>query len=179
MRLHLYRGFSLFELLITLSIVIILLLVVVPNEKHFITKSQDEVLSQQMLRAIYLARNEAVARSTTVTLCPSEDLKTCSGDWLRGYIILADNKVLAAFQNVTNQGAIHWRSFPNGRENLKFSGLGNAEVENGTFWYCENTESNAHWAIVMSQSGRARLEQPDAAGKVLDSNGNELPCFSF
>ena len=31
-----------------------------------------------------------------------------------------------------------------------------SNVENGTFWYCLSGEKKPRWAIVISQSGRAR-----------------------
>jgi type IV fimbrial biogenesis protein FimT len=172
-----HTGFSLFELLITLTIIIILLAAAIPSEKMFIIKSQDEVMSQQLLRAIYLARSEAMTRAETVTLCESADLKTCSGDWLQGYIITTNDTSISTYQNVTHQGVIHWRTFPKGRKELTFLASGLTEIENGTFWYCPTTTSKAHWAIVMSQSGRARLELPDASGSIVDSSGNELECY--
>jgi type IV fimbrial biogenesis protein FimT len=171
-----YYGFSLFELLIAMTIIIILLVIAIPNESLFIQKSQDEVMSQQLLRAIYLARSEAISRSETVTLCESADLKTCSGEWLQGYIIATDNTLISTYQNATHMGAIHWRTFPKGRKVLTFLASGLSEIENGTFWYCPTAESKAHWAIVISQSGRARLELPNAAGTIVDSDGNELEC---
>lgn len=169
-------GFSLLELLITLIIIIILLAMSLPNEKIFINKSQDEVMSQQLLRAIYLARSEAITRNTTVTLCKSADSKTCSGDWLNGYIISTNDAILSVYSNVTAQGVIHWRVFPNGRDRLTFFPSGLADIENGTFWYCNAPQAKARWAIVLSQSGRARLELPNEEGNICDSSGNELPC---
>lgn len=170
------KGFSLFEALIVLTIIIILIAVTVPNEKLFISKSQDEVMSQQLLRAIYLARSEAMTRSQTVTLCASVDDKTCSGDWIQGYIIATNDQRISVYRNVTNQGMINWRTFPKGRKELTFLATGFTEIENGTFWYCPNHDAKAQWAIVMSQSGRARLELPDATGSIVDSSGNELEC---
>jgi type IV fimbrial biogenesis protein FimT len=170
------RGFSLLELLITLVIIIIFLAMSVPNAKIFINKSQDEVMSQELLHAIYFARSEAITRNTTVTLCKSIDSKSCSGDWLNGYIIATNDQVLSVYHNVTTQGMIHWRGFPNGYDHLTFFPSGLTDIQNGTFWYCVEAQSKAHWAIVLSQSGRARLELPDASGNIVDSSGSELPC---
>jgi type IV fimbrial biogenesis protein FimT len=171
------QGFSLVELLITLMISLILLAMAIPSEKIFLAKSQDEVMSQQLLRAIYLARSEAITRNTTVILCKSNDFKSCSGDWLQGYMIIANDKLLSTYQNTTTEGIIHWRGFPSGRDSLHFLSSGMVDVQNGTFWYCPDIQSKAHWAIVISQSGRARLELPDANGNIFDSNGNELSCM--
>ena len=164
------------ELLITLTIVSIFLGMAFPNEKLFLEKSYSDVMSQQLLHAIYLARSEAITRNEAVTLCKSIDLKNCSGDWLRGYMIKTNDELLAHYQNVTTQGTIHWRGFPNGKETLIFFPSGLTDIQNGTFWYCPYSLAKASWAIVVSQSGRARLELPDASGSIVDSSGNELPC---
>jgi type IV fimbrial biogenesis protein FimT len=169
------NGFTLLELLVTIAIAMILLLNAIPNESIFITKSQDEVMSQQLLRAIYLARSEAIARGVSIMLCSSADLKTCSGNWLQGYIVKTNENIISTYQNVTTVGKVNWRLFPKGREDLKFLPSGFLDVENGTFWYCSPDSAKPHWAIVMSPSGRARIELPNEAGDIVDSH-SQLLC---
>ncbi|MBV8801948.1 MAG: GspH/FimT family protein [Gammaproteobacteria bacterium] len=175
MRVHL-QGFSLIELLVVVVIIVIFLAMSIPSEKIFVDKSQQEVMSQQFLRAIYLARSESITLNENVTLCKSNDLKNCVGDWLQGYIIKTNDRLLMHYQNVTSQGIIHWRSFPNGKDSLTFFPSGMTDIQNGTFWYCRSSLTKASWAIVISQSGRARLELPDASGVIVDSSGAELSC---
>lgn len=158
------KGFSLSELLIVLSILIILLVVTVPSQSIFFKKTQEQIIRSQLFHAIQIARNEAMVRGVRVTLCKSDDLKTCGGDWRNGYIMHANAKLLFVFQNTNNDGKIYWRAFPKNREDLLFLPTGATHSENGTFWYCQKT--HLRWAIIISQSGRVRIVYPDKNGNV-------------
>jgi type IV fimbrial biogenesis protein FimT len=156
-------GFSLLELLITLSIVFVLLMATVPELKNFFNQSKNQVISDQLLRAIHLARSEAISRGQAVTLCASSDGKHCQDDWLKGYILQTiNNNVLYFFSNPKMAGTLHWRVF-NGKENnvLRFFPTGSTDFENGTFWYCDQATHTAQWAIAIIQSGRTRKFYPD------------------
>ena len=157
-------AFSLIELLITLSIIIILLAITLPSEKLFFNNTVDQLAAYQLLRAIQLARQEAMVRGSKVTLCQSQDARNCGGDWRDGYIIQANQKTLFSFKS---KAFIHWRAFPKTRTDLQFLPNGMTYAENGTFWYCD--QDKVRWAIVISQSGRARMVWPDKWGKVAAS----------
>ena len=163
------NGFSLIELLMVLSIIIGIMIFIVPSQKLFLTRGQDQVLRSQLLHAILLTRDEAIAKSEIMTLCASQDSKQCSGTWSQGYIIYSSQKVIAVFHNNEfDQGRIHWRAFPNDRNDLQFLSSGLPNSENGTFWYCAKDAKNPSWAIAVSQSGRARLMMPNEAGVIED-----------
>lgn len=158
-----YKGFSLLEVLVTFSIILILLVLAIPSQETVITRTQDHVISSQLLRAIQLTRSEAITRGTTVTLCKSRDQTHCGGTWQEGYIVHENNHLLFAFHNIKNKGTLKWRAFPNQDDDLQYLSTG-VSKENGSFWYCQNTK--AHWAIVISQSGRARMVYPDKNGNL-------------
>lgn len=169
-------GFSLIELLITLSIAIILFAVAIPLFKFFFIKSTDQVMSLQLFRAINLARSEALASGQSVTLCKSANQQTCIGEWKEGYLIHSGNKILYVFHTATNDGILHWRAFPKSREDLQFLPSGFSRAENGSFWYCHSGATNASWAIVISQTGRARMVYPNKMGNVEIENSTPLKC---
>lgn len=159
------EGFSLPELLITLAIVILLSAFILPTYKIFIVKSQAQVLSVQLLRALNLARSEAMLRGVAMTLCGSVNHVSCTGDWQAGQIIFVDEKqdgvvidkehVAYVFDAVAREGMLRWRSAL-GRSYLQLRPTGDT-FDNGTFWYCARQEKTPRWAIVISQSGRPRL----------------------
>lgn len=150
-------GYTLIEMLITLTIASILLVIVIPNQHFLWQRSQHVVLSEQLLQAINLTRHTAIVEQITTTLCPSDNQHTCSGSWDAGYIIKTQANTLRAFTNVPHQGKLHWRSFPANHNALVFTETGATAFENGTFWYCEPDATSASFAIVVSQMGRARL----------------------
>lgn len=157
------NGISLLEVLVTLSIIGILLALTIPAQELFLNRTQDHVISSQLFHAIQLARTQAITRGKTVSLCKSSTQTTCGGTWQQGYIMHDDNQLLFAFSNIKNKGNLHWRAFPGYSTELQFLSTG-ASKENGTFWYCLNAK--VRWAIVISQSGRARIVNPDKNGKI-------------
>lgn len=169
-------GFSLLEILITFLIAIILLTITIPSQKFFLTKSIADVMRLQLLQAIHLTRHEAMLRREVVTLCQSSNQQTCVGHWQDGYIILANEKIIYSFLNVAKQGELYWRAFPKYQTQLHYLPSGALKAENGTFWYCLPAAKNPSWAIVLSQSGRAREVVPDQQGKVVVDTDKEIYC---
>ena len=87
-------GFTLIELMVTISILAILLGIGVPSFRTMIEESRIRSVSTDIVRALELARSEAVKRGTPITLCASSDQATCSGTWVNGWLV-KDNAVAA------------------------------------------------------------------------------------
>lgn len=179
MRNGITRGYSLLEIVIVLAIMSILTMMTIPSEKDRLQKSHVDMIKLQLLRAILLAHNEAMIRKKIVTLCHSRDQKTCSGEWSDGYIITADQEVIFSFLNPSVQGKILWRAFPVNQTQLDFLPSGASKAENGSFWYCLPSAKSPSWAIVMSQSGRAREVIPEQQGELLKKGERPYACQSL
>ena len=85
-------GLTLIELLITVVVLAILLTLVVPNIRDTIARNRIAGTANDIITAINLARNEAVSRSTTVSVCPTgnSDFSCSSGGWNGGWIVWQD-----------------------------------------------------------------------------------------
>lgn len=83
------RGFTLIELMVTISVLAILLGIAVPSFKDVLLGSTLTSHANNLIAAINLARGEALKRNVSVTLCASSDGSTCagSGGWEQGWII--------------------------------------------------------------------------------------------
>lgn len=171
-----HYGFNLLELLIALSIISILVVIMLPSFSKFYQKSQANALSSQLLRAIQLSRSVAVTQQAKTIMCGSLDQKTCSSDWRKGYIILNENGVVFKFQGIVKNSVLHWRAFPFYLKALEFLSSGLPNFQNGTFWYCMSGSKNPFWAIMLSQSGRARLVRPSESGVIEDEKHQLLAC---
>lgn len=141
-------------------------MIVLPNQTFLWKRTTNSVLSEQLLQAIDLARLTAIAEHEQTTVCHSADQKTCSGEWRNGYIVQTNTRVVYAFQNTEQPGQLYWRSFPANQPTLVFSATGQTMFENGTFWYCEDHATQPSFAIVISQTGRARLVSPNKEGNM-------------
>lgn len=103
MRTEFTAGFTLVELLVTLSVASIILTLAVPGFQAMIRENRMAANSSQLLTALNLARSEAIKRGLQVTLCkanavvtpPSCDDTACnagtgSGCWEKGWLLFAD-----------------------------------------------------------------------------------------
>lgn len=71
-------GFSLLELMVTLTVAAILLLIAVPSFRDAIHRNQVSSASNALLAGLSYARTEAINRSQLVSMCPSSDGTSCT-----------------------------------------------------------------------------------------------------
>lgn len=87
-------GFTLIELMVTISILAILLGIGVPSFRATIEGNRIATVTNDLVGALQFARSEAIKRSTNVVLCSSSDQASCSGSWVDGWV--ARNEAAAA-----------------------------------------------------------------------------------
>lgn len=81
-------GFSLIELMVTLSIAVILLGVAVPNFRTLIQNQQMTTTVNDLFAAINLTRAEAIQRGRRVDLVPAD---ADGKGWATGWIVFVDD----------------------------------------------------------------------------------------
>lgn len=169
------KGFSLIELIIVFSVLAILFVISIPAFNDYLQDTKEQTLSTQLLQAMETARSESTTRKKTIKLCKSVDQKTCSGDWLDGFIVADNKEVIFSFHNEPMKGKLQARLFPVGKDYLEFPPDSNFK-QNGTFWFCPPKSTDPVWAIIINQGGRARAAEKDKNGKILDGDGKTLGC---
>ena len=93
MNIQSQRGFTLYELLITLLIVGIVLALGVPNLRDFTANSRISTAANELHSSFMLARSEAARSKTIVTIFASSDSLSdanCGGTFNQGWIIFTD-----------------------------------------------------------------------------------------
>jgi type IV fimbrial biogenesis protein FimT len=83
------RGFTLIELIVTITIVGILLALAAPSFGEASLGSKLAATANRLLASATLARSEAIKRNASMTLCASADGANCaaSGGWEVGWIV--------------------------------------------------------------------------------------------
>ena len=91
-RVAMAQGFTLIELMVTLSVAAILLTVGVPSFQEFIASNRLTSEINSFTAYLNLARSEAIKSGGRVTLCASSNGTSCatSGGWEQGYLIYRD-----------------------------------------------------------------------------------------
>jgi len=163
------RGLTLVELVTTLAVAGVGLAVVVPSWSALTSRSQITTTANQLLTHLRYARNEAVSRNSPVSLCPSDNGTTCSGDtsgWQRGYIVFGDTdgdrkrsagEPLLQVQDA-QAGKLRIHS-TKARPAVRYRPDGAAWSTNTTFSICLGDDTAANRAVVLYGSGRARVDR--------------------
>ncbi|MCG8370159.1 MAG: GspH/FimT family pseudopilin [Proteobacteria bacterium] len=158
------RGFTLYELLMTVVLVAVLVSVGVPGFSAVLARNRQVVEINSLSHAIHLARKESIVHRRVVTLCPSADGRDClaTTDWSAGWIVFrnADRDVPAAVDPgetiiLTHAVADRIRISSNRRSYSLRSTLKRAT--NGTLVVCDARGRVAPRALVVSFTGRPRV----------------------
>jgi len=95
MKKRLENGFTLYELMITLTIVGVILTLGVPNLAEFTANSRLTSTANDLHASFQMARSESARAKTNITICASADAlsgnPSCGGTWDQGYIVFVDD----------------------------------------------------------------------------------------
>jgi len=96
------RGYTLIELMLTLTVLSVLIGLAVPSFRDMVRNNRITAQTNEFIGALNYARSEALKRSNPVTACASADGVTCSGvnDWSTGWIVFADTNANGILDNV-------------------------------------------------------------------------------
>ena len=93
------QGFTLIELMVTVSLVGILLAFAIPSLRDMVSNDRVTSNSNEFVTSLSLTRSEAVKRGSRVTMCRSSNGTSClgAGDWQVGWVIFVDENNDGAF----------------------------------------------------------------------------------
>ncbi|MFK3649361.1 GspH/FimT family pseudopilin [Lysobacter enzymogenes] len=81
------RGFTLLELLITISVAAVLLSLALPNFRQALRSNRVSTSTNEYLGALTLARTEARVTLFGGNVCASKDGSKCEGSWSDGVMV--------------------------------------------------------------------------------------------
>ena len=170
-------GFTLIELITTLSIASILLAIGVPSFQTLTQNSRMTATVNTIAVQLNLARSEAVKRKTRIIMCPSSDGLDCEDTiiWDEGIIMFTDNNKNGhldpgedLLKHTNAQPKSIRISTTVGRKKAVYDANGFSMGNNVTFTFCDITEQTDPKAVIVSNSGRARISPTNSQGDPLD-----------
>lgn len=178
------HGFTLIELMVTLSVAAILLTIAVPNYQTFIQDSRLTAQINSFVTVMTLAKSEAIKRSSPVTVCPSVAGVACTGGktWSNGWLMFADpngDGVVDAGEEILQVGA----ALPGGNTltsknqvRVRFTADGFSSGFFDTFTLCDSRGAADARGVVLSNQGRIRRAQDSDNDGIEDVGGVALTC---
>ncbi len=165
-------GFTLIELIIVLAIASILFRFAMPAFQNLIANSRMTTQINTMITSFNLARSEAVKRHDTVVLCPNNEGRCAKlPHWHNGWLIfvdkdfdreLDDGEEIIYIEGAKKEIEITSSRY---RRRVVFRNLGSSAGSNASFIFCDHRGSSKARAIVLSNSGRARIAAKKSDGK--------------
>jgi prepilin-type N-terminal cleavage/methylation domain-containing protein len=168
------RGFTLLEVLMTLSVSFILLMLVNVGWSHLLQQEQDRYLLRLIARSLTVAQQTALAQSIKIawTYTNTELLVFADTD---NSGELSDANTLFRQERVNwHGGQLHVRAYPHYRAYLQFAPDLKQQADNATVWYCR--QATARWALIINKWGHLLERLPDGQGQLTDSRGAKLRC---
>lgn len=182
-------GFTLVELIVSVTVLGILLGMAVPQFTDFLRNSRRAAVLNELVGSLTLARTEAIRRGVTVSMCKTVDGTACvsgAGDtWAAGWLIFVNSDSddppvfdvgetdlrvrTEADAGYTIQPSVDVTNF------ITFNADGSV-TSAGTFTYCDARGTGRARAVVINAVGRTRLSRDTNGDGVEEDDAGALVC---
>lgn len=164
-------GYSLLELLMTVTLAALVLTLGLPSFGRLAADKRLQVETNALFHGVHLARKASIVRRRVVSLCPSADGRACdaAADWSRGWIVFADADRDEPPQVDPGEDILRVHEVDERvrvTANRRAFTLRSTELRatNGTFVVCDRGGRAEPRALVVSYTGRPRAAREDSRG---------------
>ncbi len=172
-------GFTLGELMMTLTVAGVTLALAIPNFQTITRNNRQATSVNQLVSAMHLARSEAVTRNMQVTLCPSTDGAACGDGWENGWIVFPDrdqDRVVDAGEDILSSATpADSLSLESGEfaDSITFRPNGRAmaddfDANSGSFTFCDPRGAEFARVVQIGPTGQPTVPH--------DTSGLDLEC---
>ena len=168
------RGFTLVELMIAMTVMVILM-VAAPSFVTLIKNNRQTIQVNTLLLAMTAARDEAIKRNGSVSVCQTDDGVECTDSgWSDGWMIFADDDtegqvddddtILQVFPGLDEETTLTTDDFP---DYIAFIGDGTASSA-GSFTMCDDRGANHAVSLCVAATGRVTSAYDNCAGETIE-----------
>jgi len=174
--LHPRRGFTLIELIVSVTVAGILAAIAVPAFSNFVQNDRDVAQVNSLVESLNYARGEAVKRDASVTVCPANAAGTaCSGgaNWYGGWVVVDSNPADPPLQSVPPLAGSNTITATGSTTGITFisSGLVTPSALT-TFAVCD--PRGAAYALEVEVNSTGRVAASQTKGQSV--SGNPIAC---
>jgi type IV fimbrial biogenesis protein FimT len=171
-------GFTLWELVWTLLVASVLVGIAVPSFEAVSLDARRTASVNGLVLAIQVARSESAKRGRSVALCASADGLTCTApvrDYSRGWIVFVNDDGDRPPRRSPDEPLVYSHqpdligTILANRDVFEFSPYYARRSTNGTVVFCDRRGTAAARAVIVSYTGRPRVDGVAA-------DGSALPC---
>lgn len=172
MRLHKKsNGFTLIELVITLSILTIVASFALPTIHSFQSRQEFSHLVHLMRQQLNLARSHAVTVQSDIVMCASSNLITCQNEqWHQGILLYIDTNrnqkhdpnelIISSISTQLKYGSLHWHGNASHPHQVIFqSDTGLPRGSMGHFSYCNFDQTEFQRDLAIGMMGHLNIIQ--------------------
>ena len=167
------KGFTLFELVITILLIAVLSGLAIPSLAGTLARQRQSVEINALFHAVHQARKESIMRRKVVSICPSPDGETCSPDrdWSAGWLIF-ENKDRDSPPDIDSGEPVLVTHRVGEQIQIKANRKGFTfratflRATNGTFVVCDPKGRITPKALVISYTGRPRVARQSPKGEL-------------
>lgn len=166
-------GFTLVELIITLSVAALLLTIGIPSFQNMVKDKRMTSTLDQLLTDLELAKSEAMTRNQSVTICrhngeiASPTSCNNSADWKDGWVIFADSNSdtkVDADELIRARGALGADTdLGYSSPTIVFNARGFVNSTAGTLELCDNRGYSHGKKLIVSASGFVEVASATSA----------------
>ncbi len=163
------KGFSIIELMVTLTIVSIVLSYAMPSFYQLKLNKLMESERNRLTVSLNFARNYAVKNQQHVIICPSSSGNSCDNKskWFGGWIIFLDSnknrmldsdELLLQHENAMKKEIMATSS--KYRQKIRYDGMGFSPGTNLSINFCDARGSEFAKSIILNNAGRIKQSKP-------------------
>ncbi|MDH3614405.1 MAG: GspH/FimT family pseudopilin [Gammaproteobacteria bacterium] len=169
---HDLRGYSLYELLMTLTLVAVVLGLGLPSFSGIVARNRLHTEINALFHAIHVARKESIMRHKVVSICPSLDALNCEPgrDWSTGWIMFENSDRDEPPRRDAGEALLQTHKIA---ENVRITAnrrgftlrATQKRATNGTIVVCDTAGRVTPRALVISYTGRPRVTLKTTRGE--------------